>query len=230
MRRTQRKTTQICNYNEQKRKQPLDFIDSFLELSRLEMSNIDFEQKVFDLSSAMRQERTKYQHKAEEKGLAFEIDLKDLVKKNIYSSEEALLKILSILLDNAIKFTETGNVRLKIMHPCLDLVNKAGIPSTESNEDKSYLLFNITDTGMGIAEEDIPVIFDEYLQQDRNTARKYGGTGLKLALCKKMISHLGGTIWAESEPGQGSTFSFILPIEKPSTIQQTEALQEIASE
>lgn len=73
---------------------------------------------------------------------------------------------------------------------------------------------------------EISVIFDEYKQTDRNIAKKYGGTGLKLALTKKILTRLGGVIWVESEAGQGSTFSFIIPVERPEQKVGAEQVEE----
>ena len=86
-----------------------------------------------------------------------------------------LSRILINVLENAVKFTEIGSVRIKVMHP---------------DNDYSSLLFKVTDTGIGLSEDETSIIFDEYSQTDRTLARKYGGTGLKLALTKKMLSSL----------------------------------------
>ncbi len=205
----------------------LNFVNNFLELSRLEMDSLKFHFKLFDLIKTVNYVCNKIRPRIEYKGINFEVDLNDVVKKNIYTDEDALAGIIFNVLENAVKFTEIGSVRLKVLHPDTDLVKAQGIDIPDDFTDKSYLLFKITDTGIGISEEEIPVIFDEYSQADRNTAKKYGGTGLKLALTKKLLSHLGGVIWAESELSQGSTFSFIIPVEKMAKINKVEYLEEI---
>lgn len=193
----------------------LELVDNLLDLSAIEIGNIDYNYRVFDLMKTINTISAKVQHLAEAKGLRLEVDLNDLVKKNVYSDENILTKILLNILENAVKFTEIGSVRLKVLHPDEETFKTQCIPMPDEFNDKTYLLFQITDTGIGLTEDEKSIIFDEYSQTDRTIARKYGGTGLKLALARKMLSELDGYIWVESEQGQGSTFSFIIPIEKP---------------
>jgi|GEM_PF-832932 len=208
----------------------LELVTDFLELSRLETSSFEPNRKVFDLKTTISQICENIRCRAENKGLQFEVDLNDVTKKTIYSDKELVSKIIYIVLDNAVKFTEIGSVMFKIMHPDIDIVKAQGIEVPEEFTDRSYLLFKVTDTGIGISEEEKAVIFDEYNQIERNTAKKYGGTGLKLALAKKLMSGLGGAIWVESEPGQGSTFNFIIPAERQVNKSQAENLQEVSAE
>ncbi|OGI02325.1 MAG: hypothetical protein A2Y25_10325 [Candidatus Melainabacteria bacterium GWF2_37_15] len=191
----------------------LDMVDNLLELSNLEADKPDLNLKVFDLIRTLNPMCEKFKQIAENKSLQFEADFHDIVKRNVYSDETMLCRILLNVLENAVKFTEMGSVRLKILHPDIEIFKGQGLETPENFNDKSYLLFKVTDTGIGLSNDETSVIFDEYSQNYRNSIRKYGGTGLKLALTRKMLIALGGTIWVESEPGQGSTFSFIIPIE-----------------
>ena len=208
----------------------LEIITDLLELSKMEIEDLEFDMRIFDLMKSVNQVCERIKPRAEKKGLNFEADLSDVAKKSIYCDEEIFSKILSNVLENAVKFTEIGSVNLKVLHPDLDFVKTRGLEIPESFTDRSYLLFKVTDTGIGIGEEEIRVIFDEYSQTERNTAKKYGGTGLKLALTRKMLSRMGGVIWAESELGQGSTFNFIIPVERPQNPAQTEIMQETCAE
>ncbi|HSA06554.1 MAG TPA: PAS domain-containing sensor histidine kinase [Candidatus Gastranaerophilales bacterium] len=208
----------------------LDFVENFLELSRLENEDLDLNFKTFDIVKTINIIADRIKLKAEKKGLNLEIDLKDLTRKNIFSVEEMLSKSIYNILENAVKFTETGFVKMQVLHPDTDFVKAQGLEMPDEFTDKSYLLFKITDTGIGIAEEEIKAIFDEYSQTERNIAKKYGGTGFNLALTKKMLAHLGGLIWAETELGQGSTFNFIIPIERPASNFQLENFQEVFSD
>lgn len=208
----------------------LDLVTDFLELSRLEKEDLETNMKMFNLANAINPICDRIKQRAEAKGLHFEIDLGDITKKNAYCDETLVTKSLFIILNNAVKFTEIGSIRVKVMHPDLEFVRTHGIEITDGFDDKSYVLFSITDTGIGITEEEKASIFDEYKQTERINAKKYGGTGLKLALTKKILSRLGGSIWVESEQGQGSTFSFIIPIERPKNNIKTEDLQEIQAE
>ncbi len=179
----------------------LDVINDFLDLSSLEAGNTEFNMKTFDIVKVLNNICSKIKPEAEKKGIQFETDFNDIVKKNIYSDEHQLSRVITSITENAVKFTELGSVRIKVLHP---------------DENNSSLLFKVTDTGIGLTEEEMGLIFDEYSQSYRTLAKKYGGTGLKLALSRKILYALGGTIWLESEPGQGSTFNFTVPIERPS--------------
>ncbi len=205
----------------------LELITDFLELSRLESSHIETDIKGFNLVTTINQIIERLQSRIASKGLQLEVDLNDLTRKNVYSDEGLFSKVLTTVLENAVKFTEIGSIRLKIMHPDLELLKFQGIAPPQEFTDKSYTLFTVTDTGIGISEEEKAVIFDEYKQTDRIGAKKHGGTGLKLALVQKILSHLGGAIWLESDLGQGSTFSFVIPVERPKVKTTAESLQEV---
>ncbi|MCK7516060.1 MAG: ATP-binding protein [Desulfobacterales bacterium] len=134
-------------------------------------------------------------------------------------------QVLLNILTNAVKFTEIGSVNLKVIHPDLEFLKYQGINVPVNYTDKSYLMFSVTDTGIGIAEENLNNIFSEYRQFDRSASKKYGGTGLGLAISKKILEHLGGIIWVESEQTQGSTFSFIIPIERPKAQEEVVSVE-----
>jgi hypothetical protein len=192
----------------------LDVVDNLLDLSKMETDLVEADMKVFDVIRTIGVISDKIRIKAEKKNLQFDVDLNDIVKKNIYSDENMLSRVILNVLENAVKFTEMGSIRLKAIHPDIETVKNLGLEINFEFTDKSFLLFSVTDTGIGISEEEITGIFDEYHQTDRNMAKKYGGTGLQLAITKKILALLGGVIWVESEIGQGSTFNFIIPIER----------------
>lgn len=192
----------------------LDLIDNLLQLSGIEAGNIELNYRVFDIIKTIYQACDRVRAVAEKKGLDFEVDVSDIAKKNVYSDENMVYRVLLNILENAVKFTESGSVHLKALHPDVETAQIHGIKVEEDYNDRSYLMFRVTDTGIGLAMTDMSVIFDEYSQGDRTIARRYGGTGLKLALSKKILASLNGVIWAESEAGQGSTFSFIIPVSK----------------
>ena len=108
------------------------------------------------------------------------------------------------LASNAIKFTETGHVDLRM--------------TVEAESDRSVTLrFAVTDTGIGISAEAHQRIFESFAQADRSVARKYGGTGLGMSISKELISRMGGELRVQSAPGHGSTFWFVSPFEKANT-------------
>jgi two-component system chemotaxis sensor kinase CheA len=111
-----------------------------------------------------------------------------------------LHQIMMHLVTNALKFTERGEIALEVR-----LRSEKGIPCVE---------FSVSDTGIGISKPDQEIIFEDFRQLDGSSTRQYGGTGLGLSLCKKLAHSLGGKIEVESEIGQGSTFSLILPVQR----------------
>jgi len=192
----------------------LAFLNNILDLSKIEAGKMEVNVKLFDVAQLMTSVIETFTPIIEDKKLNFSIDFTDLVKKNIHSDENLLRQVLINVLTNAVKFTETGSISIKLLHPDLDIVSSCGLKIHQDYTDKSYLMLSVTDTGIGIPEDSLDTIFDEYRQLDRTISKKYGGTGLGLAITRKILKELGGVIWVESEPKQGSTFSFIIPIEK----------------
>lgn len=131
------------------------------------------------------------------------------VPREMYSDEQRLQQILRNLLSNAIKFTATGRVELR--------VNRVKDPEHRYTREKSdnVIAFAVSDTGIGIAPEKLPVIFEAFQQADGTTNRKYGGTGLGLSISREIAGLLGGRIIAESMPGSGSTFTLYVPVVSP---------------
>jgi len=198
----------------------LALLNNVLDLSKIEAGKMEFNFKNFDVIQLINSVTEVTSHFAVDKKLEFSVDLSDVVKRNIHSDESMLRQVLLNVLNNAVKFTEIGSVSLKVIHPDLEFIKYQGINVPPNFTDKSFLMFSVTDTGIGIAEEDANNIFDEYRQFDRSASKKYGGTGLGLAITKKILNNLGGVIWVESEYSQGSTFSFIIPIERPKVSEE----------
>ena len=143
-----------------------------------------------------------------DRGLAFEVAVGEDVPREMYSDEQRLQQILRNLLSNAIKFTASGRVELR--------VNRIKDPERLHVRDSDDVIaFAVTDTGIGIAAEKLPVIFEAFQQADGTTNRKYGGTGLGLSISREIAGLLGGRIVATSEPGKGSTFTLYVPVVSP---------------
>jgi PAS domain S-box-containing protein len=193
----------------------LAFLNNILDLSKIEAGKMEVNYKLFDVMQFINSITESFMPVVEDKKLNFTVDLSDVVKKNVNTDENLLRQVLINVLTNAIKYTDMGSISLKVTHPDLDLVNNYGLKVLPDSTDKSYLMFSVTDTGIGIPESALNSIFDEYRQLDRTMNKKYGGTGLGLAITKKLLRVLGGAIFVESELKQGSTFSFIVPIERP---------------
>jgi len=197
----------------------LTLLENMIILSKIETEQIQTEYKVFDVTEIVESVKNNINHLIQEKNISFEIDFSELERKNIYSDEGLLRQILLNLYTNAVKFTDVGLIKLTLTHPDMETIKNMGIYPVHYFTEKSYILFSISDTGIGIADEDRQVIFDEYNQSNKTMTKKYGGTGLGLAITKKILDILGGNIWFTSKLSNGSTFNFIIPVEKILTPQ-----------
>ncbi|MFC1537368.1 PAS domain S-box protein [Gemmatimonadota bacterium] len=173
----------------------LGIINDILDFSKIEAGKMDIEDVDFNLEDVMQNLSNVMSAKAQEKSieLLFKVD-KD-VPRNLIGDPLRLGQIFINLTNNALKFTEKGEIVL-------------GVDVESDKKKKVKLKFSVRDTGIGIPTEKIPTLFEEFTQADGSTSRKYGGTGLGLAICMRLSELMGGNIWAESEPGKGSTFIF----------------------
>jgi PAS domain S-box-containing protein len=134
---------------------------------------------------------------ASEKSLKLSLELDETIPEIVFD-KDAITRVLVNLLNNAFKFTSSGGITV----------------STGARPEENVILVAVEDTGKGIKNEDLPKLFDDFVQLDTGKDRQTGGTGLGLAICKKLMARHGGRIWAESEIGKGSKFCFVLPIEE----------------
>ncbi|MBF0462551.1 MAG: response regulator [Magnetococcales bacterium] len=134
---------------------------------------------------------------AAEKGLTLDVEVTDDIPATVSGDGVRLRQVLLNVLGNAIKFTHRGRVCVRL---------------TIYPQEPGSLLFSITDTGIGVAEEYQKEIFDKFFQVDKGITRRYGGTGLGLAISRRLVEAMGGRMWVESQEGQGSTFFFTVPI------------------
>jgi len=175
----------------------LTVINDILDFSKIESGNMELENEDFDLRSSVEEVMDLFLQKVATKGLDL-IYLIDLdVPAQIVGDSLRLKQILINLINNAIKFTESGEVYLKIY-----LISK------DPDSNKIELGFQVRDTGIGIPENKIGGLFNAFTQVDSSTTRKYGGTGLGLAISKRLVKLMGGEIHAESQSGIGSAFIF----------------------
>lgn len=175
----------------------LGLINDILDLSKVEAGRMELRPEGFLLSEALSSILATVQTLAGKKGIALEVR-QDPRLIHLFADPARFKQIMYNLLSNAIKFTpEKGRVRVE-----------AGL-----EEDKA--LISVSDSGIGIGPEDQEKVFQEFQQVESGYARKHEGTGLGLALTKRLVQLHGGTIWVESQPGQGSTFSFTLPLAGP---------------
>jgi PAS domain S-box-containing protein len=173
----------------------LSLISDVLDISKIEAGQLTVVYEPIDLKASIQKVSQIIQPLAEKKGLELVVTVAPELG-TIHSDTRRLEQILLNILSNAIKFTEQGRV----------LATCSAAPGA--------VVFQVTDTGIGISDQEIEKIFKPFQQIDTGLARKYEGTGLGLSICKKLVELLGGRIWVESAKNQGSTFSFSLPTKR----------------
>ncbi|AIG76292.1 Hypothetical protein AJAP_17120 [Amycolatopsis japonica] len=184
----------------------LQLINDILDLSKVEAGKMDIHHEPFPLRQLLDYVGTTFRPLTAEKGLDFQVTVEPNVPELLFTDEQRLRQVLRNLLSNAVKFTEDGSVELRVK--LVDtIVSPSGGPSHES-----LVAFSVTDTGIGIAEENLDSIFGAFQQADGTTSRKYGGTGLGLSISREVAYLLGGEIRADSVLGTGSTFTLYLPV------------------
>ncbi|CAH0120165.1 Sensor histidine kinase RcsC [Paenibacillus sp. CECT 9249] len=187
----------------------LNLISEILDLSKIESGKMELVPEIVSLQEIGDIARSQFMPAAMQKGLEFRVELHDNTGSlSIYTDRQKLQQIVTNLLANAFKFTEAGSVVLSFR-----LAQPESAPQdAEPERSGSHLAVSVSDTGIGIAKEQQEMVFEAFRQADGTTSRKYGGTGLGLSICKEIANLLGGRIDLDSEEGQGSTFTLIMPI------------------
>jgi PAS domain S-box-containing protein len=178
----------------------LHLIDDILDLSKVESLQLELERTGFSLNDLLEKVTEMVAVRAHEKGLALVCNIAPKVPTDLVGDPTRLRQVLLNLLGNAIKFTESGEVALRVA------------PDAGSSVPGA-LRFTISDTGIGIAGEKLGAVFERFTQADSSTTRRYGGSGLGLTISKRLVELMGGRIWVESQVGKGSVFSFAVPLE-----------------
>ena len=195
----------------------IQLINDILDLSKIESGFIsaDFIKVRFhEITSFV---ETTFKHISESKNLRFAIELDDTLPDSIETDVQRLNQILKNLLSNAFKFTDKGEVKLRVYEAQRNW--KPGNPSLDNA--KRVVAFEIRDTGIGISKDKQNIIFEAFQQAEGSTSRKYGGTGLGLSISRGLADLLGGTIELESEMGRGSSFTLYVPIDyNPELVQK----------
>jgi two-component system sensor histidine kinase/response regulator len=173
----------------------LGIINDILDFSKIEAGKLDIEAVPFTIDGVLENLATLVQGKTQEKGLELLFNRSPEVPTILIGDPLRLGQILVNLTSNAVKFTNTGEVLVRI-----ELEEQQG--------DQITLRFAVTDTGIGMTEEQKGKLFQSFSQADTSTTRKYGGTGLGLAISKQLVELMGGDIWVNSSEGKGSTFGF----------------------
>ncbi len=179
----------------------LTLINDILDLSKIEAGHIELEHIDFNLVKLVEKVESLIAVRAHEKGLELTYHIAPDVPVHLLGDSNRMNQVLINLIGNAVKFTEEGEVFIDIK-------------KISEENDVIELLFEVRDTGIGIPAEKLDVIFHNFTQVDSSTTRKYGGTGLGLTISKRLVELMGGQIWAKSETGKGSVFSFTVKLNR----------------
>ncbi len=180
----------------------LGIINDILDMSKIESGKFELSPTMFDFEKMMMKVAGVQTFRIEEKHQEFFVKISPEIPRFILSDEQRIAQVVTNLLSNAVKFTpDSGRVSL--------LAEKIG-----ENEGRVQLKISVTDTGIGISEQQRRKLFRSFEQGDSGVSRKFGGTGLGLAISKNIVEMMGGSIWADSEAGKGSVFTFTLWADK----------------
>ena len=177
----------------------LGVINDILDFSKIEAGRLDIETVEFRLDDVIASVTAITAEKAQEKGLEFLTEVDSAVPQHLVGDPLRLGQVIANLINNAIKFTERGEVYLKA-----ELQEQVG--------ERARLRFSVRDTGIGMTPEQAARLFQPFTQADASTTRKHGGTGLGLTICRRLVELMGGEIGLDSEPGAGSTFHFTVSV------------------
>lgn len=173
----------------------LKVINDILDFSKFEAGKLLIEHVAFDLDRVLEKTLRTHRRLAMEKGLELRSAIAPNVPLRLLGDPMRVQQVINNLIDNAIKFTEAGTITVTVSR-------------YTAAEAEAVLLFNVTDTGIGLDEDEKRLLFQPFSQIDGSFTRRFGGTGLGLAICKQLVEMMGGGIWAEGEKGKGASFSF----------------------
>ncbi|MDH4317717.1 MAG: ATP-binding protein [Desulfobulbaceae bacterium] len=179
----------------------LSLVNNILNFSAVERGTLVLDSKDFNLEELLRDICAKFSEDVEQKGLSFCVRLAPQVPLCLVGDARGLEQVLSLLIDNGIKFTEQGGLEIVVT-----------LVKTEN--ERVVTAFAIRDTGIGMTEEECQKIFQPFTQVDATNTRGFGGVGIGLALCGKIVSLMQGEISVRSEPGRGSVFFFTAVFER----------------
>ncbi|MEW6164244.1 MAG: response regulator [Pseudomonadota bacterium] len=178
----------------------LGIINDILDFSKIEAGKMEMETIPFWLDDVMGDVTTVVSHKAHDKGLEFLIHVAPDVPQNLLGDPLRVGQVLTNLINNAVKFTEQGHIKVDVRVAARD---------ASGGTERVQLAVDVEDTGIGMTPEQAGRLFQAFSQADGSTTRKYGGTGLGLTICKRLVEMMDGRIWVESRAGAGSHFKFL---------------------
>lgn len=194
----------------------LAIINDILDLSKVESGKMTVDAVPMNLADLCEEVIRLFKSKAHKRNLQLSYRYSETLTPFVKGDPVRLKQILANLVNNAIKFTDDGGEVYISVTPISEQPEqrffKEGVVADSINQDEMTLCLQVNDTGVGIEAESLAAIFDAYNQADQSTHRLYGGTGLGLSVCKALVSHMGGHIWVDSQVGEGSTFTILLPL------------------
>ncbi len=176
----------------------LSLLNDILDVSKIEAGKLELEVADFDVASLAHTAAAGFAAVAERKGLDMQVEVAAGAQDWRQGDPARLRQILNNFLSNALKFTEAGSVSLRV--------------EGEGEGGAEGLRLTVRDTGLGIPADKLPLLFQKFTQLDASTTRRFGGTGLGLAICRELSELMGGRVWVDSAPGEGSTFAVSLPL------------------
>jgi len=184
----------------------LTIINDILDFSKIEAGKLEIETINFNLPTLIEDIAQMLAHRAHSKGLEMIVDIDENVYPDVSADPSRIRQILTNLISNATKFTEQGEILVRV-------------ETIEEDNKSAKIRFLVRDTGIGMSETETAKLFQPFTQADESTTRKYGGTGLGLAISKQLIEMMGGEIGCTSQPDQGAKFWFDLPLKKSAATQ-----------
>ena len=188
----------------------MGLLDDVLDLSKIDAGKLQMEAIPFNLPELLSGTGAVLTGLVQDKGLSLRLSCAPEVPRQLRGDPKRLRQVLTNLISNAIKFTEKGDILVSVA--------LASVPP-----EPLKLRFSVRDTGLGMTAAQLACLFQPFVQTEASTARKFGGTGLGLSISRELVELMGGRIWVQSEPGQGSTFSFELPFAPPAALGNAQA-------
>nr|CRH07376.1 Putative histidine kinase [Candidatus Magnetococcus massalia] len=182
----------------------LSIINQSLDLAKMDAGHFSVDRIPFSVNGVLERVSSLYMVRAKEKDIHFETHLDEAIPQVLMGDPLRLEQVLGNLLSNAIKFTHEGKIALQISQQTVESANQV------------CLSFSVCDSGIGMTQEQMDKLFQPFVQAEENISRKYGGTGLGLTICQRLVEMMGGEIEIESQPGQGSCFRYEIGFPLPS--------------
>jgi len=204
----------------------LSLVDDILDLSRLEAGELRLKSRPFNVFALVRSVVELFESQAQEKNVELRSSVDENLPETVIGADDRLQQVLINLIGNALKFTDRGSVAVAVKLGCY----KENEETRSTDETPVRITFTVTDTGIGIAPENLSKLFRPFGQLDTTSSRRYGGTGLGLAISKRLVELMNGEIGIESQLGEGSTFWFTLPLQPHDGLLSTETTPDRPSE